>query len=346
MKALVFGTTGQLGIELARTAPRGTLLLAFGREAADLAHPETCAALVATTDVDVVINAAAYTAVDAAETDRETAHLVNAEAPGAMARAAARRAIPFLHVSTDYVFDGSGTRPWREEDPVAPLGVYGQTKLAGERAIIAADGPHAILRTSWVFSAHGRNFVKTMLRLAAERETLSVVDDQRGGPTAAADIAVTLWTVARAFAEARADGALLIFDEADRLLADRRNAERSWEVSQVNEMLTWMESHPLPFVCTTNLVEKLDPATQRRFTFRIRFDHLSSDQLAAAWRAHFDVDVPDGLTRLDRLAPGDFANVARRMRALGETRPAQILHELTREATAKEGTTFPIGFGR
>ncbi|MCB2125327.1 MAG: dTDP-4-dehydrorhamnose reductase [Rhodobacteraceae bacterium] len=203
MKALVFGTTGQLGIELARTAPRGTLLLAFGREAADLAHPETCAALVATTDVDVVINAAAYTAVDAAETDRETAHLVNAEAPGAMARAAARRAIPFLHVSTDYVFDGSGTRPWREEDPVAPLGVYGQTKLAGERAIIAADGPHAILRTSWVFSAHGRNFVKTMLRLAAERETLSVVDDQRGGPTAAADIAVTLWTVARAFAEGR-----------------------------------------------------------------------------------------------------------------------------------------------
>uniref|UniRef100_UPI0039B88FF6 dTDP-4-dehydrorhamnose reductase n=1 Tax=Albidovulum sp. TaxID=1872424 RepID=UPI0039B88FF6 len=195
--------TGQLGIELARTAPRGTLLLAFGREAADLAHPETCAALVATTDVDVVINAAAYTAVDAAETDRETAHLVNAEAPGAMARAAARRAIPFLHVSTDYVFDGSGTRPWREEDPVAPLGVYGQTKLAGERAIIAADGPHAILRTSWVFSAHGRNFVKTMLRLAAERETLSVVDDQRGGPTAAADIAVTLWTVARAFAEGR-----------------------------------------------------------------------------------------------------------------------------------------------
>lgn len=102
--------------------------------------------------------------------------------------------------------------------------------------------------------------------------------------------------IARAFAEARADGALLIFDEADSLLADRRNAERSWEVSQVNEMLTWMESHPFPFVCTTNLVEKLDPATQRRFTFRIRFDHLSSDQLAAAWRAHFDVEVPDGLT--------------------------------------------------
>ena len=203
MKALVFGTTGQLGIELARTAPRGTLLLAFGREAADLTHPATCAALVAATDADVVINAAAYTAVDAAETDRETARLVNAAAPGAMAKAAAARALPFLHVSTDYVFDGSGTRPWREDDPTAPLGAYGATKLEGERLVGAAGGPHVILRTSWVFSAHGRNFVRTMLRLGAERDRLSVVDDQRGGPTAASDIAAALWTIARAFAEGR-----------------------------------------------------------------------------------------------------------------------------------------------
>ncbi|WP_413871240.1 dTDP-4-dehydrorhamnose reductase [Albidovulum sp.] len=203
MKALVFGTTGQLGIELARTAPRGTLLLAFGREAADLTHPATCAALVAATDADVVINAAAYTAVDAAETDRETARLVNAAAPGAMAKAAAARALPFLHVSTDYVFDGSGTRPWREDDPTAPLGAYGATKLEGERLVGAAGGPHVILRTSWVFSAHGRNFVRTMLRLGAERDRLSVVDDQRGGPSAAADIARALWAIARAFAEGR-----------------------------------------------------------------------------------------------------------------------------------------------
>lgn len=203
MKALVFGTTGQLGIELGRTAPRGTLMLAFGREAADLTHPESCAALVAATDADVVINAAAYTAVDAAETDRDAARLVNATAPDAMARAAAARSLPFLHVSTDYVFDGTGTRPWREDDPTGPLGVYGQTKLEGERLVTAARGPHAILRTSWVFSAHGRNFVKTMLRLGAERETLSVVDDQRGGPTAAADIARALWTIAAAFAAGR-----------------------------------------------------------------------------------------------------------------------------------------------
>lgn len=212
MKALVFGTTGQLGIELGRTAPRGTLLLAFGREAADLTRPESCAALVAATDADVVINAAAYTAVDAAETDRDAARLVNATAPDAMARAAAARNLPFLHVSTDYVFDGTGTRPWREDDPTGPLGVYGQTKLEGERLVAAARGPHAILRTSWVFSAHGRNFVKTMLRLGSARDTLSVVDDQRGGPTAAADIARALWTIAGAFAGGR--GASGIFHYA------------------------------------------------------------------------------------------------------------------------------------
>ncbi|WP_372922952.1 ATP-binding protein, partial [Roseovarius sp.] len=152
--------------------------------------------------------------------------------------------------------------------------------------------------------------------------------------------------IARAFSEARADGAMLIFDEADSLLADRRGAERSWEVSQVNEMLTWMESHPQPFVCTTNFVEKLDPATQRRFTFRIRFDFLSVDQLPLAWAAHFPCSPPVGLSALDRLAPGDFANVARRMQALGHVDPEQILQELINEDAAKMGAARPIGFGR
>lgn len=199
MRALVFGTTGQLGIELARRAPDGVTVEALGRDRADLTDPAACAATIAATDAEVIINAAAYTAVDQAESDPDTARIVNAEAPGAMARAAARRGIPFLHVSTDYVFDGSGTRPWAEDDPVAPLGVYGETKLAGERAVAKAGGQHVILRTSWVFSAHGRNFVRTMLRVGAERDVLSVVDDQRGGPTAAADIADALWTIAAAF---------------------------------------------------------------------------------------------------------------------------------------------------
>jgi SpoVK/Ycf46/Vps4 family AAA+-type ATPase len=130
------------------------------------------------------------------------------------------------------------------------------------------------------------------------------------------------------------------------LLADRRGAERIWEVSQVNEMLTWMESHPLPFVCTTNFVEKLDPATQRRFTFRIRFDFLSTDQLPLAWVSHFSHSPPTGLSALDRLTSGDFANVARRMQALGNADPHEILRELAREAAAKVGAARPIGFGR
>lgn len=200
MKALIFGRTGQLAIELARRAPDGVDPVMLGRDAADLASPETCARAVTETDADIVINAAAYTAVDQAEAEPDLARLVNARSPGAMARAAAARGLPFIHVSTDYVFDGSGERPWREDDPTGPLGVYGQTKLEGERAVLDAGGAAIILRTAWVFSAHGRNFVKTMLRLGAERQDLSIVADQRGGPTAAADIADAIWTIADAFA--------------------------------------------------------------------------------------------------------------------------------------------------
>lgn len=212
MKALVFGTTGQVAIELARNAHLvGMEIEAHGRDTVDLTNPVACAAQVAATDADIVINAAAYTAVDAAEADHATALLVNADAPGAMARAAAKRGLPFLHISTDYVFDGANTRPWREDDRVAPLGVYGATKLDGERQISAANGPHVILRTAWVFSAHGKNFVKTMLRLGADRATLSVVDDQRGGPTAAHEIAKTLLAIACAFQEGRGQSGIFHF---------------------------------------------------------------------------------------------------------------------------------------
>jgi dTDP-4-dehydrorhamnose reductase len=198
MRILVFGTTGQLARELLRRAPAGITLTALGRDRADLGDPAACAAAVATAKADLIINAAAHTAVDQAESEPALADTINGEAPGAMARAAARRGLPFLHVSTDYVFDGSGTRPWREDDPVAPLGAYGRSKLLGEQLITEAGGAAVILRTAWVFSAHGRNFVKTMLRLGAERDQLSVVDDQRGGPTAAA-----LFTIARAFGAGR-----------------------------------------------------------------------------------------------------------------------------------------------
>lgn len=200
---LVFGRTGQVARELARRAPEARFL---GREDADLMQPDTCAAAIREAAPRAVINAAAWTAVDRAEAEPEAARTVNAEAPGAMARACAASAIPFLHVSTDYVFNGSGTRPWREDDPTGPLGAYGATKLAGERAVAAAGGQWAVLRTSWVFSAHGTNFVRTMLRLGAERPRLTIVADQTGGPTPAADIAAALLAMAQAMTEDPAKG--------------------------------------------------------------------------------------------------------------------------------------------
>jgi dTDP-4-dehydrorhamnose reductase len=145
-----------------------------------------------------VINAAAWTAVDKAEAEEAAALSVNGAAPGAMARACAALGLAFVHISTDYVFDGSGTQPWQSHDPVAPLGAYGRSKLAGEQAVTAAGGVSAILRTSWVFSAHGANFVKTMLRLGATRDQLNVVGDQIGGPTPAADIASACLIIAGA----------------------------------------------------------------------------------------------------------------------------------------------------
>ncbi|MDP5365393.1 MAG: dTDP-4-dehydrorhamnose reductase [Paracoccaceae bacterium] len=199
MRVLVFGQTGQVATELARQAASDMVMTCLGRDRADLSDPAACAAVIAASDADVVINAAAYTAVDRAESEEDLATTINGTAPGAMAAACAARGIPFLHVSTDYVFDGSGTQPWQPDDATGPLGAYGRSKLAGEQAVRAAGGPHAIMRTSWVFSAHGANFVKTMLRLGAERETLTIVADQIGGPTAAADIAAALLTMARAF---------------------------------------------------------------------------------------------------------------------------------------------------
>lgn len=199
MRVLVLGQTGQMALELARRA--GSVSLeTHGRSTADFTDPHACAALVAATEADAVINAVAYTAVDKAEEEEALAQAVNAETPGAIARAAAARGLPLVHVSTDYVFDGSGDAAWRPDDPTGPLGAYGRTKLAGEDAIRTAGGVHAILRTSWVVSAHGKNFVKTMLRLGAERDRLRIVADQVGGPTPAADLAAACLRVARALA--------------------------------------------------------------------------------------------------------------------------------------------------
>ena len=203
MSLLVFGSTGQLAVALRKRSDDAQFL---DRAAADLADPEACAAVIRATRPSAVINAAAYTAVDRAEEEEVLATRINAEAPGAMARACADLEIPFLHVSTDYVFDGSGQSPWRPDDPIAPINAYGRSKAAGEAAVRAAGGSHAILRTSWVFSATGKNFVATMLQLSERRDALKVVDDQIGGPTPALSIAETLLQMAGAMKAGQAGG--------------------------------------------------------------------------------------------------------------------------------------------
>lgn len=194
---LIFGETGQLARELAADET----VTCLGREQADLSHPAACAAAIRQAQPQAVINAAAYTAVDKAESDEALASVINGAAPGAMAATCADMGIPFVTVSTDYVFDGSGTAPWQPGDATGPLNAYGRSKLAGEEAVRAAGGAYAILRTSWVVSAHGNNFVKTMLRLGRERDRLTIVADQIGAPTPARDIAAACLAMARQLAE-------------------------------------------------------------------------------------------------------------------------------------------------
>jgi dTDP-4-dehydrorhamnose reductase len=189
LKILLLGKNGQVGWELQRSlAPLGQVL-ALDRHSTDfcgdLSHPERLAQAVHDWRPDVIVNAAAHTAVDKAESEPDVARCLNATAPAALAQAAAAIGAWLVHYSTDYVFNGQGEQAWRESDATGPLSVYGQTKLEGEQAIVASGCKHLIFRTSWVYAARGGNFAKTMLRLAGERERLTVIDDQHGAPTGA-----------------------------------------------------------------------------------------------------------------------------------------------------------------
>jgi len=189
MKILLFGKNGQVGWELQRSlAPLGELV-ALSTDSQDLCgdftDPDGIVKTVRAVAPDIIVNAAAYTAVDKAESEPDLSRTLNALAPGLLAEEAQRRGAWLVHYSTDYVFDGSGDQPWLETDPVAPLSVYGKTKLEGEAAIRATDCRHLIFRTSWVYAARGGNFAKTMLRLAAEKDQLAVINDQIGAPTGA-----------------------------------------------------------------------------------------------------------------------------------------------------------------
>lgn len=198
MRVLVTGRSGQVALSLAeRSAGLAGLELEFAaRPDCDLAQPGSAAAAIRAARPALIVNAAAYTAVDRAEQEPEFASRINAEAPGEIAEAAAAVGAPLIHLSTDYVFGGAGEAPMREDEPIAPLGVYGQSKADGEAAVRAGQSDHLILRTAWVYSPFGTNFVRTMLRLSGEREEISVVADQIGSPTNALDLADVILALA------------------------------------------------------------------------------------------------------------------------------------------------------
>ena len=209
-RILQFGATGQVARELIARDRRNTVT-ALSREEVDLRDTQAVADAIAETDADLVVNAAAYTAVDRAEREEDLAFAVNAAAPRVMAQACARRKLPLIHLSTDYVFDGEKAGPWREDDPIRPLNAYGRTKAAGEAAVAQSGGRALVIRTSWVFSPYGLNFVKTMLAAARARHELRVVDDQHGRPTAAGELAEFIFAVAPALTSAIGDASAGVF---------------------------------------------------------------------------------------------------------------------------------------
>jgi len=260
MKILLLGKNGQVGWELQRSlAPLGELV-ALDRQGApglvgDVSDLDGLAATVRALRPQLIVNAAAHTAVDKAESEPDLARRLNAEAPAVLAREAAACGALLVHYSTDYVFDGSGERPWREGDATGPLGVYGRTKLEGEQAIAASGCRHLILRTSWVYAARGGNFAKTMLRLARERERLTVIDDQWGAPTGAELIAdVTAQAVAQlrqvpgkgGLYHLAAAGATTWFEYAKYVLAQAQRAQPAIEMKVTEVAPIATRDYPTP----------------------------------------------------------------------------------------------------
>jgi dTDP-4-dehydrorhamnose reductase len=224
MRILLTGVTGQVGSALCAPLSRFATVLQADRGQLDLSQPAMLSNALDQLKPDLIVNPAAYTAVDLAEDERELAFRVNSDAPAAMAQWAARHGVPLLHFSTDYVFDGAGEAAWREEDAPAPLSAYGASKFAGERAIIDARCRHLIVRTSWVYAAHGKNFLRTIARLAGERKELRIVADQFGAPTSARMIADAVVKILRT--ELRSSGDL--FDHEGGLINISASGETSW----------------------------------------------------------------------------------------------------------------------
>jgi len=262
MRLLVFGKSGQVAQELARRAPNHMAPHFLSRHDADLSNPEACGKAIADARVDAVINAAAWTAVDNAETEETAATIVNGQAPGAMASACAAANLPFIHISTDYVFDGMGDVPCAPDHQTQPINAYGRSKLAGEVAIRSSGARHLILRTSWVVSAHGANFVKTMLRLGAQRDALNVVSDQIGGPTPAASIATALYSIACQMVDGQNGGTYHFSGAPDTSWAD--SARTIMAEAGLDCQITDIPTQDYPTPATRPLNSRLDCSTLRR----------------------------------------------------------------------------------
>jgi dTDP-4-dehydrorhamnose reductase len=288
MKIVLLGPDGQVGWELRRAlAPLGEVLALTRAEGGDLAQPTALAAAVRALRPQAIVNAAAYTAVDKAEAEPALAHTINAEAPAALAQVAAEAGAWLLHYSTDYVFDGSGDQPRSEDAATGPLSVYGRSKLAGEAAIRASGCQHLILRTSWVHAARGGNFARTMLRLAAERDSLNVIDDQIGAPTGAdllADIAAHTLRAAR----------------ADASLAGTYHACAAGEVSwcgYARHVLGWAQARGVALKAGPQQISAIPTSAYPTPAQRPLNSRLDTTRL----RERFGLTVPDWRCGVDRM---------------------------------------------
>ena len=292
MKILLFGANGQVGWELQRAlAPLGDVVALDADSSApliaDFTHPEALAATVRAVAPQIVVNAAAHTAVDRAESEPDLAHTINAAAPAVLAREAASLGAWLVHYSTDYVFDGSGHAPWREDSPTGPLSVYGRTKLEGEMSVRTSGCRHLLLRTSWVYAARGSNFARTMLRLAAERDHLSVIDDQFGAPTGADLLAdVTAHALRMALQRPELGGTYHAVAAG----------ETTWH-GYARLVIDWARSHGRPVRVPADGIAPVPSSAYRTSARRPMNSRLDTTKLRRA----FDLNLPawqDGVLRM------------------------------------------------
>src|SRR5215468_4137021 len=303
MRILITGVTGQVGAALRETLSASAAVVGADRALLDLSLLEEIPSTLARYAPDLIVNPAAYTAVDRAEDEKELAFRINAEAPGVIARWAASRGVPLIHFSTDYVFNGTGSRPWREDDPTDPLSVYGASKVAGELEVRAAAGPHLVIRTCWVYASTGSNFLRTIMRLAQERSELRIVADQFGAPTSARLIAKA---VSAMIAD---DGRLLAkrFSEAGGIVNVSAMGETSWH-GFATAIVRGMKSRGIALKA-----QRIEPILTNDFPTKAKRPLNSRFDLARLTRV-FGINTPRWdaalVAELDALAPA-LANAAR-----------------------------------